>query len=250
MEADINKIDRRERNQVTIVAAAGCLGNYLAITGIENVYLAIASLLNNTFPIFVILVAFFLLKERLTRNQAIGISFAFIGMVLMSLSSLNSVQDQGLSTNKQALGFLLIVLSELFGALSFTISKLTPRTPPLTLANLKVSLIFAVASISIGFQMLTAPSYLVSLASLLLDPLTLIYFFLIATLDLSVNFLIFYTFRSESASMVASVNFLCVVWSIIIDVTVLGYRVKSWLEVFGGLIVLISTSAIVFVKKL
>ena len=49
--------------------------------------------------------------------------------------------------------------------------------------------------------------------------------------------------------MVASVNFLCVVWSIIIDVTVLGYRVKSWLEVAGGLIVLISTSAIVFVKK-
>jgi drug/metabolite transporter (DMT)-like permease len=171
-------------------------------------------------------------------------------MFFMSLSSLNSVQDQGLSTNKQALGFLLIVLSELFGALSFTISKLTPRTPPLTLAYLKVSLIFAVASISIGFQMLTTPSYLVSLASLLLDPLTIIYFFLIATLDLSVNFLIFYTFRSESASMVASVNFLCVVWSIIIDVTVLGYRVKSWLEVFGGLIVLVSTSAIVFVKKL
>jgi hypothetical protein len=66
------------------------------------------------------------------------------------------------------------VLSELFGALSFTISKLTPRTPPLTLAYLKVSLIFAVASISIGFQILTTPSYLVSLASLLLDPVTLI----------------------------------------------------------------------------
>lgn len=90
MEANINKIDRREKNQVTIVAAAGCLGNYLAIAGIENVYLAIASLLNNTFPIFVILVAFFMLKERLTRNQVMGISFALIGMVLMSLSSLNS----------------------------------------------------------------------------------------------------------------------------------------------------------------
>ena len=91
MEADINKIDKRERNLVTIVAAAGCLGNYLGIAGIENVYLAIASLLNNTFPIFVILVAFVLLKERPTLNQGIGISFAFIGMVLMSLSSLNSV---------------------------------------------------------------------------------------------------------------------------------------------------------------
>jgi drug/metabolite transporter (DMT)-like permease len=144
---------------------------------------------------------------------------------------------------------LLIVLSELFGALSFTISKLTPRTPPLTLAYLKLSMIFAVASISIGYRILTTPSYLVSLTSLLLDPVTLIYFLLIATLYLSVNFLIFYTFRSESASMVASVNFLCVVWSIIVDVSFLGYRVKSWREVVGGFIVLISTSAIVFVKK-
>lgn len=142
------------------------------------------------------------------------------------------------------------MLSELFGALSFTMSKLTPRTDPLTLAYLKLSLIFAVASISIGYRILTTPSYLVSLGSLLLDPVTLIYFLLIASLDLSVNFLIFYTFRSESASMVASVNFLCVVWSIIIDVTVLGYRVKSWWEVVGGIIVLISTSAIVFVKKI
>ena len=141
------------------------------------------------------------------------------------------------------------MLSELFGALSFTMSKLTPRTPPLTLAYLKLSLIFAVASISIGYRILTTPSYLVSLTSLLLDPVTLIYFLLIATLDLSVNFLIFYTFRSESASMVASVNFLCVVWSIIVDVSFLGYRVKSWREVVGGFIVLISTSAIVFVKK-
>ena len=141
------------------------------------------------------------------------------------------------------------MLSELFGALSFTISKLTPRTPPLTLAYLKLSMIFAVASISIGYRILTTPSYLVSLTSLLLDPVTLIYFLLIATLDLSVNFLIFYTFRSESASMVASVNFLCVVWSIIVDVSFLGYRVKSWREVVGGFIVLISTSAIVFVKK-
>ena len=144
---------------------------------------------------------------------------------------------------------MLIVLSELFGALSFTISKLTPHTPPLTLAYLKLSMIFAVASISIGYRILTTPSYLVSLTSLLLDPVTLIYFLLIATLDLSVNFLIFYTFRSESASMVASVNFLCVVWSIIVDVSFLGYRVKSWWEVIGGFIVLISTSAIVFVKK-
>ena len=75
------------------MAVSGCLGNYLGIAGIEYVYLAIASLLNNTFPIFVILVAYFLLKEKLNLNQFIGISFAFAGMLLMSLSSLSTVQS-------------------------------------------------------------------------------------------------------------------------------------------------------------
>ena len=138
------------------------------------------------------------------------------------------------------------MLSELFAAFSYTISKLTPKTTPLTLVYLKLYMILAVASISIGFNVLTIPSYLMSLASLLLDPVTLIYFVLIATLDLSVNFLLFYTFRTEeSASEVASVNFLMVVWSIILDLTALGYKLNSWWEVVGGLIVLVSTSVII-----
>jgi drug/metabolite transporter (DMT)-like permease len=50
------------------VGLFGCLGNYLIIAGLENVYLAIASLLNNTFPLFVIIVAYFMVGETLTKN--------------------------------------------------------------------------------------------------------------------------------------------------------------------------------------
>ncbi len=66
----------------------GCLGNYLIIAGLENVYLAIASLLNNTFPLFVIIVAYFMIGETLNRKQGIAIALAFIGVILMSLNSL------------------------------------------------------------------------------------------------------------------------------------------------------------------
>lgn len=52
-----------------------------------------ASLLNNTFPIFVIIVAFFVLKEKLDLKQKIGISFAFLGMLTMTLSSLDDSED-------------------------------------------------------------------------------------------------------------------------------------------------------------
>jgi drug/metabolite transporter (DMT)-like permease len=50
------------------VGITGCLGNYLIIAGLENVYLAIASLLNNTFPLFVIIVAYFMVGETLNKK--------------------------------------------------------------------------------------------------------------------------------------------------------------------------------------
>jgi drug/metabolite transporter (DMT)-like permease len=48
-----------------MVGLTGCVANYLIIAGIQNVYLAIASLLNNTFPLFVIIVAYFMVGEKL-----------------------------------------------------------------------------------------------------------------------------------------------------------------------------------------
>ena len=88
---------------VVIVAGAGCIGNFFEIAGIENVFLAMASCLNNSFPIFVMMIAFFLLNERLNRNQMIAISFAFGGMVLMTYASLKGKTDAiggGLSPTK------------------------------------------------------------------------------------------------------------------------------------------------------
>lgn len=73
---------------VAVVAVFGCFGNYLAIAGIEHVYLAVASLLNNTLPIFVIIVAYFMLKETLNWTQGVAIALAFAGIVLMSMNSL------------------------------------------------------------------------------------------------------------------------------------------------------------------
>ena len=61
------RTDRDKAKWVMVVAVFGCIANYLAITGIEHIYLSIASLLNNTLPIFVIVVAYFMLNERLNR---------------------------------------------------------------------------------------------------------------------------------------------------------------------------------------
>lgn len=56
------------RYWILVIAVFGSLANYLIIMGIEYVYLAIASLLNNTLPIFVIITAYFMLGETLNRT--------------------------------------------------------------------------------------------------------------------------------------------------------------------------------------
>jgi drug/metabolite transporter (DMT)-like permease len=81
-------VDKTDRKWVIIVVVFGCMGNVLVIAGLEYVYLALASVLNNTFPIFSIIVAYFMLRESLTRLQLIIIIFAFVGVVMMSVNSL------------------------------------------------------------------------------------------------------------------------------------------------------------------
>jgi drug/metabolite transporter (DMT)-like permease len=83
-----------DKKWFTIVISFGCLANYLVIAGIENVYLAVASLLNNTFPLFVIIVAYFMLKETLKKAQIVAIAFAFLGVILMSLNALTKTDKQ------------------------------------------------------------------------------------------------------------------------------------------------------------
>lgn len=229
------------------VAIFGCLGNYLAIAGLESVYLAIASLLNNTFPIFVIVVAYFMLHETLIKPQIIAIGSAFFGMILMSLNSLTSIQPKDPNANflaSQSTGFVLIVLSELAGAISFTSSKKLPASTNLFhLALYKISLIYLVSIMYLSFSQGSS-----SLTSYFQDIETIVLFVCIALGDLTVNLLIFKTFQLEKAGLGASMNFLCIVWSLILDITVFGQRFKSWTEIVGGLIVMASTSAIIFVK--
>jgi drug/metabolite transporter (DMT)-like permease len=97
MEHNLNSIDvesllssggQNQRSWVLVITGFGCVANYLAVTGIEYIYLSIASLLNNTLPIFIIIVAYFMLGERMNSIQTVAIAFALGGVVLMSLNAL------------------------------------------------------------------------------------------------------------------------------------------------------------------
>ena len=139
----------------------------------------------------------------------------------MSINSLLNPKDaQGKSTSQQALGFLLIVLSEIAGAVSFTTSKLIPKANPFGLAAFKIFLVYIVSIAYVLLNFLGDFSYLSTLFLRLSDISSLFLFIGIAASDLIANILIFKTFQLEKAGIGASMNFLCLIWSLILDVAV------------------------------
>ena len=167
----------------------------------------------------------------------------------MSLNSLNKPQDaQSKGLSQQAIGFLLIVLSEIAGALSFTTSKLLPSANLFGLAAYKILLIFIVSVFYVFIQTLIRSGYLSTLILRISDPISLFLLIAIAASDLLVNLLIFKTFQLEKAGMGASMNFLCLVWSLGLDVAVFG-QTYSWGEAAGGVLILATTTSIMFMNK-
>jgi drug/metabolite transporter (DMT)-like permease len=221
----------------------GTFGNYLAITSIEHIYLSIASLLNNTLPIFVIVTAYFMLGERLNSTQVISIVFALIGVVLMSLNSLSKTEGEK-GASAQAIGFILMVLSEVAGALSYTSVKKVPDAEVMTLSFIKIALIYAVSVVYMLLRLIFEGAEFVNLSLSRLDTVTLLLFFGMAALDLALNLLIFKTFQLLKAGVGASMNFLCLIWSLILDVTLFNQSF-SFTEISGGLLILVTTTLIV-----
>ena len=228
---------------VMVVAVFGTLANYLAITSIEHIYLSIASLLNNTLPIFVIVTAYFMLGERLNRTQLAAIAFALIGVVLMSLNALTKSEGEK-DASAQAVGFILMVLSEVAGAVSYTSVKKVPDSDVMTISFIKIALIYAVSVAYMLLRLMLEGGEFVSQSLNRLDSVTLFLFLGMAALDLALNLLIFKTFQLLKAGVGASMNFLCLIWSLVIDVTLFS-QTFTVTETFGGLMILVTTTVIV-----
>ena len=146
------------------------------------------------------------------------------------------------------MGFLLIVLSEIAGAVSFTTSKLIPKANLFGLAAFKIFLVYLVSIVYILFNTAADFSYLSTLFLRLFDAPSFFLFIGIAASDLTANILIFKTFQLEKAGLGASMNFLCLIWSIILDVAVLNQS-YSTAEIIGGILVLTTTTSMMFMHK-
>ena len=69
-----------------------------------------------------------------------------------------------------------------------------------------------------------------------------------AICDLMINILVFKSYLVEKAAVSASMNFLTLFWSMLADLLLFNASF-SYFEIFGGLLILLSTTAIVLNNK-
>jgi drug/metabolite transporter (DMT)-like permease len=78
-----------DRKYIQYVAMYGGVSNYLLIISLMYISLVLCSLLNNLFPVFVIIVAAFMIREVLKVSQLTLIGVSFVGVIVMSYSTVN-----------------------------------------------------------------------------------------------------------------------------------------------------------------
>jgi drug/metabolite transporter (DMT)-like permease len=92
----------------------------LQYAGVELTSASNASIIVNVRPIFVAVLALFLLGEKLTRKTILAIAMGFVGVLIVT--SNGSLENLSLSTT-HFLGDMLIVLNALSGAVGLVLTK-------------------------------------------------------------------------------------------------------------------------------
>ena len=141
----------------------GACGPILYFMGLNLTNASFAAILINTEFLFTVILAFFLLKEKITITIIAGIVCIFIGLLVLNYS-----ENQAFANfqNQTFVGSLLIIISSLFWALDNNISKivLVRGVSIRTLLQLKsliggsISLIVVLLlNISINFELYDVP---------------------------------------------------------------------------------------------
>lgn len=131
----ITKQPRLQKNDLPGIMLSGLSGiaifNILQNQGLRYAGATDAAILIAMSPVFIALLSWVILKERISRLQVVGIVIAFSGSVLVATNG----SFNNLGFNKLRLyGDLLVLLSSLAWAIfSITLKKLLTRYPPTTI---------------------------------------------------------------------------------------------------------------------
>lgn len=208
-----NQIYRIVTNSIAIL---------LFFYGLSISPLSLATVLNFTAPIFTVIFAIIFLKEKLTNHRLISLVLGFIGVMC--------VLRPDLSLN---LGGLLVLLSSLVWASSLIfIKKLTKTDSAIT-----ISLYAGVGMMPATFA--AAYPYLEEI-----NFVQFLFILFIAVSGTTAQTLLNSALKRGDLSFLLPLDFLRLIWSVLLGVTLFGESTSVFLWV-GGLFILVSSTLIV-----
>ena len=208
-----NQIYRIVTNSIAIL---------LFFYGLSISPLSLATVLNFTAPIFTVIFAIIFLKEKLTNHRLISLVLGFIGVMC--------VLRPDLSLN---LGGLLVLLSSLVWASSLIfIKKLTKTDSAIT-----ISLYAGVGMMPATFA--AAYPYLEEI-----NFVQFLFILFIAVSGTTAQTLLNSALKRGDLSFLLPLDFLRLIWSVLLGVTLFGESTSVFLWV-GGLFILVASTLIV-----
>lgn len=216
------------------VLVAGLSGPFLSqvlqYIGLEMTTASDALLLLNLTPIFAVIIAAPVLKEKLTLDKLLGLFIATVGVTLIVL---NTFPDVAIPQLQRVIGDIIVVVSTLFFAINGIAGKLAVKYQNAVLVTF-YSTLFAVPCIWLSALFLGDVTVLFTMS---IDAWLVVMW--VAVVNTVISFILYYESMNHiEAGRVQIILNLVAVWGVLFSITVL-HETITILQVAGGFITVI-----------
>lgn len=222
------------KNSWHFIVAAGIFGPFLSqvmqYIGLGMTNAGETILLLNLSPVFAVILAAPLLKERVTREKVGGLTLAMLGILFIMLGG---TPLEGTLDTLRLLGDTIVIISTLIFAMNGIVGKFAVNSVDSVSLTL-YSTLSAVPFLWVSVFIFEDPSVILHLS-----PLTWGIVLWVAVVNSVIAFILYYnSMKYIEASKVQIALNLIAVWGVIMSVTVLG-EVATPLLLLGGIITIL-----------
>ncbi len=220
--------------------ASGFLGialpNIVQNIGMQYTTASLSGIIQATGPVFTVMLAAYLLHERLGSRKVMGAMLAIAGTVLLVTNGMQEIETG------QFYGNLLLLLSAIFYAFSGVVSKLVvEKASALMICTMSIligSLILLPLSLYEGLLQISRPSTSVmwALFVLILLPTVIAYY------------IWFYSLKDEELSTLVYFVYLIPIFAVMFSYILLG-EVITIITALSGLIIVLGVAIVQYEKK-
>lgn len=222
---------RRNWKAVLVAGLSGpFISQILQYIGLEMTTASDALLLLNLTPIFAVILAAPILKERITLDKFLGLLIATIGVTLIVL---NTTPESSIPQIQRIIGDILVIVSTLFFAINSIAGKIAVRNGN-AISVTFYSTLFVVPFIWLSAALLddVAVLFTMSIESWLV-------IMWVAVVNTVVAFILYYeSMKHIEAGRVQIILNLVAVWGVLFSITIL-HETITMLQIAGGFLTVI-----------